>query len=58
MLHDHCYDKAIDTHMCFDVPVEYVEDYSWACNTSANGNEPFCYGKYHHLFHLYSLNNL
>uniref|UniRef100_A0AC34PUL6 Phospholipase A2 n=1 Tax=Panagrolaimus sp. JU765 TaxID=591449 RepID=A0AC34PUL6_9BILA len=42
MLHDHCYDKAVDTKMCFDVPFEYVEDYSWMCNVTGKHSEPIC----------------
>uniref|UniRef100_A0AC35TZ85 EGF-like domain-containing protein n=1 Tax=Rhabditophanes sp. KR3021 TaxID=114890 RepID=A0AC35TZ85_9BILA len=36
--HDKCYDAAIDTHKCMDVPIEYVDDYSWKCLD----HEPMC----------------
>uniref|UniRef100_A0A0N4Z077 Phospholipase A2 n=1 Tax=Parastrongyloides trichosuri TaxID=131310 RepID=A0A0N4Z077_PARTI len=34
--HDKCYDAAIDAKICFDVPYEYLDDYTWSCiNKSA-----------------------
>uniref|UniRef100_A0A915AVB3 Phospholipase A2 n=2 Tax=Parascaris univalens TaxID=6257 RepID=A0A915AVB3_PARUN len=38
MLHDKCYDAAIDKRECFDVPFEYIDDYSWNCVNK----EPIC----------------
>uniref|UniRef100_A0A0K0EGK9 Phospholipase A2 n=1 Tax=Strongyloides stercoralis TaxID=6248 RepID=A0A0K0EGK9_STRER len=32
MMHDECYDAAIDRKICYDVPYEYLDDYSWDCN--------------------------
>jgi hypothetical protein len=38
MIHDKCYDAAVDKGICFDVEVEYIEDYSWECKAK----EPNC----------------
>jgi secretory phospholipase A2 len=43
MNHDKCYDSAIDDGACYDVPFEYVEDYSWTCQRMENGKKvPNC----------------
>ncbi|KAE9547324.1 hypothetical protein FO519_009464 [Halicephalobus sp. NKZ332] len=42
MYHDRCYDKAVDKKQCFDVPFEYIEDYTWACNITGVHGEPVC----------------
>ncbi|CAD5226613.1 unnamed protein product [Bursaphelenchus xylophilus] len=39
--HDKCYDAAIDKKFCPDVPIEYVEDYSWTCNKTVVDDRPF-----------------
>ena len=39
MNHDKCYDDAINRGACFDVPFEYVEDYSWTCQANPNKND-------------------
>ena len=46
MRHDHCYDKAVDKKECFDTPFEYIEDYTWHCNTTKNHGEPVCPGSF------------
>ncbi|VDM23491.1 unnamed protein product [Toxocara canis] len=38
MLHDKCYDAAVERKECFDVFFEYIEDYSWHCVDK----EPVC----------------
>ncbi|KHN81797.1 Phospholipase A2, major isoenzyme [Toxocara canis] len=40
MLHDKCYDAAVERKECFDVFFEYIEDYSWHCVDK----EPVCKG--------------
>uniref|UniRef100_A0A7E4V0A7 Phospholipase A2 n=1 Tax=Panagrellus redivivus TaxID=6233 RepID=A0A7E4V0A7_PANRE len=43
MLHDQCYDSAVDRKICFDTPFEYVEDYTWSCVVGNNSlKEPTC----------------
>ncbi|CAI4232994.1 unnamed protein product [Auanema sp. JU1783] len=34
MHHDKCYDRAVDSKICFDVPWEYVDNYNWKCMNS------------------------
>ncbi|CAB3405544.1 unnamed protein product [Caenorhabditis bovis] len=34
MLHDKCYDAAVDKKICYDVEIEYVDDYKWTCSNS------------------------
>ncbi|KAJ1370317.1 hypothetical protein KIN20_032011 [Parelaphostrongylus tenuis] len=34
MQHDKCYDAAVDSKACFDVPWEYVDNYKWKCVNS------------------------
>lgn len=36
MNHDHCYDNLVDKKICFDVPEEYVNDYTWFCLSNKN----------------------
>ncbi|CAJ0562910.1 unnamed protein product, partial [Mesorhabditis spiculigera] len=31
MMHDQCYDRAVDKKICSDTPFEYVDDFSWTC---------------------------
>ncbi|KAF7637336.1 G_PROTEIN_RECEP_F1_2 domain-containing protein [Meloidogyne graminicola] len=38
MIHDKCYDAAVDKGICFDVEFEYIDDYSWECKVK----EPNC----------------
>ncbi|PAV75960.1 hypothetical protein WR25_13618 [Diploscapter pachys] len=32
MLHDKCYDAAVDEKKCLNVEIEYIDDYTWHCN--------------------------
>ncbi|KAE9418279.1 hypothetical protein Angca_007461, partial [Angiostrongylus cantonensis] len=34
MQHDKCYDNAVNSKICFDVPWEYIDDYNWKCINS------------------------
>ncbi|KAI1733142.1 phospholipase a2 domain-containing protein [Ditylenchus destructor] len=38
--HDQCYDFAADQHFCFDIPEEYVDDYSWSCKLNTTKTDP------------------
>ncbi|GMR38020.1 hypothetical protein PMAYCL1PPCAC_08215 [Pristionchus mayeri] len=31
MKHDKCYDAAVDSKLCFDTAIEYVDPYNWDC---------------------------
>lgn len=44
--HDHCYDEAISRKECVDVPVEYLDDYSWRClGKGSNASRAECTGQ-------------
>ena len=45
MHHDKCYDAAVDSKTCFDVPEEYVDDYSWKCVIDGQHKSAECLGK-------------
>ncbi|CAD6192268.1 unnamed protein product [Caenorhabditis auriculariae] len=46
MHHDKCYDAAVDKRICYDVEIEYVDDYSWLCQrNSTTSTEPICSAK-------------
>ncbi|KAK6737325.1 hypothetical protein RB195_019802 [Necator americanus] len=32
MLHDKCYDAAVDSKICFDTAWEYIDAYKWKCD--------------------------
>ncbi|KAK6017458.1 hypothetical protein OSTOST_17023 [Ostertagia ostertagi] len=34
MLHDKCYDAAVDKKLCHDVAWEYIDNYKWKCTNS------------------------
>ncbi|CEF59731.1 Phospholipase A2 [Strongyloides ratti] len=40
MMHDKCYDAAIYGKVCYDVPYEYLDDYSWNCNDHVANCKP------------------
>ncbi|VDM60381.1 unnamed protein product [Angiostrongylus costaricensis] len=48
MQHDKCYDNAVNSKICFDVPWEYIDDYNWKCINST----AICDGKYENLLVL------